>query len=156
MAGTDARPAAGSGPWHFMFRMLFVSAPTGVMRWLRARGIGTLEELVVRGRRTGREHRLLVGVFRLRGNMYVGHPNGDEANWVRNLVAADSAVLNQRGQPPLPVRPHRLAPGAERDEVIIATARLQPFPASLVYRLGRGYIVRKGSYFRLEPLSSGE
>jgi hypothetical protein len=151
MARADTRSTRGSGPSHFMFRMLFRSAPTGMMHWLRARGIGTLEELVVLGRRTGQEHRLLVNVFRLRGNMYVGHPNGDEANWVRNLVAADSAVVHQLGQAPLTVRPHRLPPGAERDEVIIATARLQPLPASLVYRLGRRHILRFGSYFRLEP-----
>ena len=44
-----------------------------------------------------------------------------------------------------------LCPGPERTAVIVATARQQPFPGNVVYRLARPHILAVGRYFRLDP-----
>jgi len=47
-----------------------------------------------------------------------------------------------------------LKDGPERDAVIAATARQQPFPGNLVYRAAQRHITAVGVYFRLEPSDS--
>jgi hypothetical protein len=44
-----------------------------------------------------------------------------------------------------------LSDGPERDAVIAATWRQQPFPGNLVYRAAQRHIKAVGAYFRLEP-----
>jgi hypothetical protein len=112
-------------------------------------GLRPIVELRVRGRRTGLERRVLVTLLPLDGRIYVGHPNG-AASWIRNLDATGEATLVIRGAPPTAVSATPLPNGEERTAVIRATARLQPFPANLLYRAARGHILRAGRYLRLE------
>ncbi len=118
--------------------------------WVHRVGLGRVVELRVRGRRSGRERPLLVTLLSVGGDRYVGHPNG-EAQWVRNLESAGSAVLVVRGRPPEIVRAVRLAAGEERDDAIRATWTQQPFGADLLYRLAWRHVGAHGVYFRLEP-----
>jgi hypothetical protein len=112
-------------------------------------GLEPIAELRIRGRRTGRERRVLVTLLPLDGRVYVGHPNG-AASWIRNLEATGEATLLIRGEPPTTVKATALPAGEERTAVIRATARLQPFPANLLYRAAHGHIQRVGRYVRLE------
>ncbi len=82
--------------------------------------------LEVAGRRTGRPVTLPVAVVELNGARYLVSMLGQEANWVRNVRAADGrAVLHRRGQeavqlvevdvadrPPILRRYLAIAPGA--------------------------------------------
>lgn len=47
-----------------------------------------------------------------------------------------------------------LSDGPERDAVIAATSRRQPFPGNLVYRAAQRHIRAVGVYFRLEAANS--
>jgi hypothetical protein len=118
----------------------------------QAVGIGNVVELRVRGRRSGRERPVLVGLLRVAGRMYLGHPNG-EAAWTRNFAAQGEGSLVVRGAAPVAVRPVRLGPGAERDAVVLATSQ-HPFPGNLLYRLARSHVRAVGVYFRLEPIGA--
>ena len=67
--------------------------------------------LRVRGRRSGRDTAVPVAVADLDGAEYLVSMLGREANWVRNVEAADgSAVLSRRGRD-LPVRLEIVPPG---------------------------------------------
>jgi len=133
----------------WFYRFLVFSDPL-VRAWYRPFGLGNTVDLVVRGRRTGRPRPVLLGLLRVDGRMYLGHPNGDVA-WTRNFEAAGEGELDIRGLPPFLVRPIRLPPGPERQAVIRATWRQHPFPGSLMYYLSRGHIRAVGTFFRLEP-----
>lgn len=117
--------------------------------WTRRFGLGRIVELRVRGRRSGRERRLLITLLTVGDDRYIGHPNG-QAHWVRNLEAAGEAVLVVRGSEPETVRAVLLPPGPERDDAIRATWTQQPLGADLVYRLTRRHVRAHGAYFRLE------
>jgi hypothetical protein len=140
-------------PWSIAFRVNY-----RIIRWLdplirvvwQAVGIGNVVELRVSGRRTGADRRVLLGLLRVAGRMYLGHPNGD-SEWTRNLAAAGEGTLVIRGAEPILVRPIPLASGAEREAVIQATSQ-HPFPGNLLYRLARGHVRAVGVYFRLEPI----
>lgn len=93
---------------------------------------------------------MLVGLIRLDGSWYVGHPNGEVA-WTANLRSALRARIAPRPEAPLEVSAQPLPDGAERDAVIVATAEQQPFPANLLYRGARRHILSEGRYFRLDP-----
>jgi hypothetical protein len=122
-----------------------------LIRWSWARfGLGNVVDLVVAGRRSGREHHVLLGLLRVGNAWFLGHPNGDVA-WTRNLDAAGVGELRFRGLPPLPVRAHRLEPGSIRDAAILATSQ-HPFPGNLVYRLARRHIRAVGAFFAIEPI----
>lgn len=121
-----------------------------IRAWWRLAGVGITVDLEVPGRHTRRQRRVLVGLLRVDGRWYVGHPNG-RAQWTRNLAAAGGARVNLRTSS-VTVHARRLGPGLERDAVIVATARQQPFPANLVYRAARRHILAVGDYFRLEPI----
>lgn len=107
-------------------------------------------DVVVPGRRSGTPRSTLVTLITLEGRWYVGHPNGP-AEWTRNLEVAGAAALRWADATPLAVTPIRLPPGAERERVVRATFRQQPFPANLVYGLARNHIRAVGVYFRLAP-----
>jgi deazaflavin-dependent oxidoreductase (nitroreductase family) len=123
--------------------------------WLRAAwqlgGLGITARLSVRGRRTGRDRSVLVGLLRVDGIWYVGHPNG-KADWTRNLEAIGTAEVRPWRGPPIAVRASRLPDGPERDAVIHATAHQQPFPGNILYRASRRHILAVGTYFRLTPI----
>jgi hypothetical protein len=59
------------------------------MRFLWRRNLAMpFGELVVIGRRTGRERRLLVNAIEINGRRFIGHPNG-HAHWTRNIAATE-------------------------------------------------------------------
>jgi hypothetical protein len=117
--------------------------------WWFSVGIGITSKLTVAGRRTGRERSVLVGLLRVDGAWYAGHPNG-EVGWTANLRAALRATVAPRPESSFEVMAVPLDPGPERDAVIVATAEQQPFPGNLVYRAARRHILSEGRYFRLE------
>jgi len=51
-----------------------------------------------RGRRSGREYRTPVKVFRHRGDYVITLPYGSRADWVANVLAAGGCDLVVRGQ----------------------------------------------------------
>ena len=112
-------------------------------------GLGITSRLTVRGRQTGRERSVLVGLIRVGGHWYVGHPDGEVA-WTANLRAAERARLVPRPEAALEVTSVPLVNGPERDAVILATADQQPFPGNLLYRAARRHILSEGRYFHLE------
>ncbi len=148
-----ARPSAA---WRLSLRLLY-----GVLRlldpvlrvWWQTTGIGITALLTVRGRRSGRQRSVLVGLLNVDRHQYVGHPNGP-VDWTRNLTVAGEARLAQMPGMWATLRAVPLSDGPERDAVIAATARQQPFPGNLVYRAARRHIKAVGVYFRLEPLDS--
>lgn len=137
--------------WAAILQGFLRGAPTQVMRIVRRRmPAAPIEEFVFIGRRTGKERRMLLGLFDVDGRWYVGSPNGT-SGWVRNLQATGECVVIRRDGVPRRVRATELRPGDERDSVIAATGR-QPAPAGNVYRGARAHISAVGRYFRLEPL----
>ena len=84
---------AGEGSWARVFRLLFALVPTPAVRAMRkAVQIGPIEELVIVGRKSGHDRRVLIVLAQVGSFWYVGHPNGHSANWVLNLIAAEPAV----------------------------------------------------------------
>lgn len=137
-----------------MYRLLRLLDPL-IGSWI-ANGLPGLDGVVdlrFPGRRTGRRRRTLATVLRHGDGWYVGHPNGPAA-WVRNVEAAGWVDV----EPPAAHGPrfavHRLTPGPERDAVIRAAARQQPFPANLIYRAAQRHIAAVGVYHRLDPVAS--
>ncbi|HEX2221867.1 MAG TPA: nitroreductase/quinone reductase family protein [Candidatus Limnocylindria bacterium] len=143
------RSAAWTVYLRWQYRALRVLDPL-LRVWWRTFGIGITVDLEVSGRRTGRTRRVLVGLLRVDGRWYVGHPNGP-VQWTKNLAAAGRGRLTVRGQR-IDVTARRLGHGAERAAAIVATASQQPFPANLVYRAARRHVLAVGDYFRLEPM----
>lgn len=117
-------------------------------------GLGITSRLSVRGRRTGRDRSVLVGLIQIDRRWYVGHPNG-EVGWTANLRSAGGARVAPAPGAPVDVHAEPLADGPERDAVIRAAGEQQPFPANLLYRAARRHILSEGRYFRLEPSPRG-
>ena len=139
--------------WNTTFRVAYalVRLLDPLLRWTWfSGGLGITSKLIVRGRRTGRPRSVLVGLLRVGGRLYVGHPNGEVA-WTANLRSAGRARIAPRPETPVDVLAVPLDDGPERDAVIVATAEQQPFPANLLYRGARRHIFREGRYFRIEP-----
>lgn len=109
-------------------------------------------ELHLVGRKTGRRRDVLVGMSRIDGRLYVGHPNGPTA-WLANLAAADAATLQIKHQPPIQVRSVPLDLGPERDAAIRATARQEWLVIRPVYWASRRHILRAGVYHRLDVIT---
>ena len=145
---TPRRSVAWSVTLKLVYALLRVMDPLLRWSWFIV-GIGITSRLTVRGRRSGRERSVLIGLIKVGGRWYVGHPNGEVA-WTANLRAARHARLAQRPEAPIEVVAEPLTAGAERDAVIIATAEQQPFPGNLMYRAARRHILSEGRYFRLE------
>jgi deazaflavin-dependent oxidoreductase (nitroreductase family) len=146
---TPRRSAAWTTYLRVQYAILRVLDPIIRWGWFSV-GIGITATLTVRGRRTGRERSVLVGLLRVDGAWYVGHPNG-EVGWTANLRAAGEARIAPRPEERFEVTAIALADGPERTAVILATAEQQPFPGNLVYRAARRHILSEGRYFRLEP-----
>jgi hypothetical protein len=142
-----------SAAWNVAFRILYATLRVldPLIRWAWfSIGIGITSKLTVRGRRSGRERSVLVGLLRVNGAWYVGHPNG-EVGWTANLRESGHAEVAPRPEESFDVSAHPLAAGAERDAVILATAEQQPFPGNVLYRAARRHILTEGRYFRLSP-----
>jgi len=142
------------GTWARVFRLFFALVPTPAVRAMRkAVQIGPIEELVIVGRRSGHERGVLIVLAQVGGVWYVGHPNGDSANWVLNLIAAGRArVITRTGA--TTVRAVLLMPGEERNIAIREhTSQQKALPTRLLYRAARTYITSAGAFFRLEPLT---
>ena len=141
-----------SRAWDLIFRAAyaFIRLTDPLLRWTWfSVGLGITSRLTVRGRRTGRDRSVLVGLIRVNRTWYVGHPNGEVA-WTANLRGARRARIALRPEAPIDVSAEPLSIGPERDAVILATAEQQPFPANLLYRGARRHILSEGRYFRLE------
>jgi hypothetical protein len=139
--------------WTLTFRAAyaFIRLLDPLFRWTWfSVGIGITSKLTVRGRTTGRDRSVLVGLLRVGGEWYVGHPNGEVA-WTANLRRAGWARKAPRPESVLEVAAVPLESGPERDAVIRATGEQQPFPANVLYRCARRHILSQGKYFRLEP-----
>jgi hypothetical protein len=115
--------------------------------------IGNTVELIVPGHRTGRRRVVLLGLLRVGGTWYLGHPNGP-VSWTRNLDAAVEATLVLPHQPPLEFRASLLPDGEERRRVIAVTWHQQLFPGNVLYWLARRHIQAVGRYYRVDPLKS--
>ncbi|MEA2623902.1 MAG: hypothetical protein QOH61_2812 [Chloroflexota bacterium] len=134
-----------------LYRILGFLDPAIRSVWQRS-GLGNIVELRVRSRRSGRTRRVLVGVLRTGGSLYLGHPNG-QSGWTRDLDAAGSAQIVLHGLGPMDVRAVPLQPGSERDAAIRATSQ-HPFPGNVIYRMARSHVLAGGRYYRLEPVTS--
>ena len=142
--------------WRYAFKAFYalLRLLDPILRfWWRTFGIGITAMLTVPGRRTGRDRSVLVGLLNVDRHHYVGHPNGP-VEWTRNLAAAGEARVAQLPGVWATLRAVPLSDGPERDAVIAATARQQPFPGNLVYRAAQRHIRAVGVYFRLEPMNS--
>lgn len=151
---TSANPTRDGGSRAFDF--LFRHTPTLLTRALRRLGVGSVEELVVTGRRSGRERRVLVTATTRGGHWYVGHPYGSGAGWVRNVLAADVVTLRTLDAGPIRLRPVVLESGEERDRAVEDSIACQPFPMSILYRRAGKQIHDAGTYFRLERPRANE
>jgi hypothetical protein len=149
VSGSDAGRA--SAVWAAVLTLFLRGAPTPMMRLVRRRvQAAPIDEFVIRGRRTGRERRMLLGLFDVGGTWYAGHPNGT-SQWVRNLEAAGGCTVIRRDGIPVAVRAVELEPGPERDAVLRATGK-QPAPAGPIYRAAGSHVRAVGRYFRLTPV----
>ena len=140
------------GTWARVFRLFFALVPTPAVRAMRkAVQIGPIEELVIVGRKSGHERRVLIVLAQVGSFWYVGHPNADRADWVLNLIAAGRArVITRAGANA--VRAVLLGPGEERNIAIQQhTSQQKALPTRLLYRAARTYITSAGAFFRLEP-----
>jgi hypothetical protein len=138
--------------WSRAFRVFYwiIGRLDPVIRLVNNRlQVGNLTELAVTGWRSGRRRVVLVGLLRVDGVWYLGHPNGP-ANWTRNLDAAAAATIRFSGQEPHPIRAELLPFGDERRRVIEVTWHQQLFPGSILYWLGRRHILAVGRYYRIE------
>jgi hypothetical protein len=147
-----AAPVRRSLAWTVVFRAAYalLRLLDPFVRWGWAHGgIGITSRLTVIGRRSGRDRSVLVGLLRVGGGLYVGHPNG-EVDWTANLRSSLRARVAPAPDQQMEVTASPLTDGPERTAVILATARQQPFPGNLLYRAGRRHILAAGRYFRLE------
>ena len=118
--------------------------------WTERFGLGNVVELIVPGRRTGRKRVVLLGLLRVDGEWYLGHPNG-AVNWTRNLDAAGGATLIlPRQPPPIAISAVLLPIGDERRRVIAVTWQQHVYPGRLLYWLARRHIVEAGRYYRIK------
>lgn len=136
--------------WFFPFLYGFLRVTDRFWRRLtERRGLGNTVELLVIGRRTGRERRVMVGLLAVGERRYVGHANASAA-WLHSLVDAGQGRLIVDGAPPMGVHAAPIEPGPEQDAVVRAASSQHPFPVDLAYRLARASIRVDGAFVRLE------
>jgi hypothetical protein len=146
-----AADARESRVWRAVLTFFLKAAPAPMMRAVRRHVPDSpIEEFVIVGRRSGRERRMLLGLFDIDGVWYAGHPNGT-SQWIRNLEAAGGCTVIRRDGIPVAVRAVEVTDPAEREAVIRKTGT-QPAPAGNVYRGGQRHIRAVGRYFRLERI----
>ena len=147
------RSAAWSVVFRVAYRLLRLLDPL-LRSWL-ANGLPGLDGIVeIRtvGARSGRLRSSLLTLLVVDGRGYVGHPNGAAA-WIRNATAAGWLEIDVDGAPQR--RAFTVLPdGRERDAVIRATWRQQPFPANLLYRAASRHVAAVGVFARLDPLEA--
>ena len=150
------RSAIWNLTWWAIYRVMRTIDPL-VRSWIAndLPGLGRVVEMRIIGRRTGRSRRILITLLSNDGSWYVGHPNG-EAGWVRNAEASGWVEIEPPGRFGPRFSVHRLVDGRERDAVIRATVRQQPFPANLLYRATQRHVAAVGVYHRLEPLPADD
>lgn len=119
-------------------------------RW----AIGNIVGLELPGRRTGAPRNVLLGLLRVDGGWYLGHPNG-AANWTRNLDAAGGGVLKFAGVDPVKISIELLPTGDERRRVIQSTWHQHVFPGPILYWLARRHVLAVGRYYRVELVPAG-
>ena len=112
-------------------------------------GIGITVRVIIRGRRTGLPRTVYLGLLRVGDDRYLGHPDVSCA-WTANLAASGGGEIQFRDGRTESFRASLLGPGRERDAVIRATFRQQPFPASVLYWLSRHHLRAVGRFYRLE------
>ncbi len=158
MEGTSVRyasaPVRATGPWARSFRLWYrlIGRLKALLMWLAlGRGFGNVVVLRVRGRHTGLDRSLPVGLLTVEGRRYLGHPSGDAA-WTLNLRASADAVIEGSGVGSWRFRAVVLERGPEREAVVRATFRQHPFPGNAIYRLARDHVLANGVFFRLEPV----
>ena len=135
--------------WFFPFLYGFLRVTDPFWRRLtERRGLGNTVELLVVGRRTGRERRVMVGLLAVGERRYLGHANASAA-WLHNLVDAGQGRLIVDGATPILVHAVRIGPGPEQDAVVLAASRQHPFPVDLAYRVARASIRADGIFLRL-------
>ncbi|HEY8167781.1 MAG TPA: hypothetical protein VIF84_03630 [Candidatus Limnocylindrales bacterium] len=132
----------------FLYFFLRVTDPF-FTRLTERRGLVNSVELRVRGRRSGRERRLVLGLLAVGDRRYLGHAT-DRAAWTRNLTAAGEGSLVVDGGAPIHVTATPLVPGEEQDEAVRAGGRQHPFPVDVAYRRARASIRLDGVFFRVE------
>ena len=141
-----------SPAWDLIFRGLyrFLTLAGPIIRaWAGRFGLGNTVVLTVTGRRTGRPRSVALGLIRVQGAWYLGHPNGD-ASWTLNLRAAGGGSLRWPGQSPVRIVARELPAGDERRRAIAATWHQHPFPGNVIYWLARRHILAVGQYFRVQ------
>jgi len=148
-------PTRRSVVWSLVFRVsyrLIRLLDPLIRSWIAngAPGLDGIVELRMVGRRSGRSRRTLVTLLIVGERFYVGHPNG-QAEWLANILAAGWVDVDPAGSGGPRYSIDRVAPGAERDDVIRATWTQQPFPANLLYRAARRHEAAAGEYIRLTP-----
>lgn len=136
--------------WPRWYRLLRWLDPAILAAWGRV-PIGNVVRFVVPGRQSGRPRPVFLGLLRVGGGWYVGHPDVD-CGWTRNLDASGTADLVFRGERRVAVAAELVPPGAERDTVIRATFRQHPFPGTLLYWLSRRHIAVVGRFYRLTAI----
>jgi hypothetical protein len=141
--------------WRLALTGFLRGAPMSVMRQVRRRvPDAPIEEVIIVGRRSGKERRLLLSVYDVDGRWYIGHPNGT-AQWVRNLESAGECIVIRRDGIARRMSALELERGPERDGVLSASTR-QPAPAGFVYKRARRHVDAAGRYFRLTPVVAAE
>lgn len=154
----ETRIDDGVRAWRVTWNVLFAfTRRTGaLMRGFRGLPLPTTKEIVqlqLVGRKTGRRRDVLVGMSRIDGRLYVGHPNGPTA-WLANLAAAETATLQIKDQPPVQVRSVPLALGPEREAAIRATAKQEWLFIRPVYWASMRHVLRAGVYHRLDIITA--
>ena len=137
--------------WSRVFRVFYwiLSRMAPLVRPIAERwDIGNIVGLEVPGRRSGQSRRVLLGLLRVDGGWYLGHPNG-ASNWTRNLDAAGGGALRFAGGDPIPMSVELLEPGDERRHVIEATWHQHVFPGPILYWLARRHVMVAGRYYRV-------
>src|SRR5690349_24396106 len=88
-----------SRTWAVIFDVLFAMTSERMAHLLHPRGLmGNAEQVVIQGRRSGIDRRVFLTVMRIDARWYVGHANGGDGQWVRNLIAAGTArVIDRNG-----------------------------------------------------------
>jgi hypothetical protein len=134
--------------WRAWYRLLRL-AERPLIRLTLARGFGNLVVLRVRGRRTGAERAIPLGLLSVGERRYLGHPSGD-SGWTRDLEAAGTGTIESARLPRRAIRPLRLGEGPEREAAVRASFRQHPFPGNLMYRLSGSHVAATGVFLRLE------
>jgi len=140
--------------WPGFYRLIRLVEPI-VLGLTRRFGLGDTVEVRIRRRRSGTARSVLLGLLRVDGGWYLGHPNG-ECGWTRDLDADADATVSAAWLPMTLVRASPLPAGVERTAVVAATYRQHPFPGNVLYWLARHHIQAVGRYYRLEVVTPAE